>query len=50
MQCSMHEDGAPANAMELLFELSPRGPASLQQQLREQIAAAILDGHIAPGD
>jgi GntR family transcriptional regulator/MocR family aminotransferase len=45
----MHEDGAPANAMELLFELSPRGPASLQQQLREQIAAAILDGHIAPG-
>ncbi len=35
--------------MELLFELSPQGPGSLQQQLREQIAAAILDGHIAPG-
>jgi GntR family transcriptional regulator/MocR family aminotransferase len=35
--------------MDLLFKLSPQGPGSLQQQLREQIAAGILDGHITPG-
>jgi GntR family transcriptional regulator/MocR family aminotransferase len=35
--------------MDLLFELNPRQAGGLQQQLREQIAAAILDRHIAPG-
>jgi GntR family transcriptional regulator/MocR family aminotransferase len=35
--------------MDLLFKLSSDQPASLQQQLREQIAAGILDGHITPG-
>jgi hypothetical protein len=29
-----------------LFHLSPEKPASLQQQLREQIAAGILNGNI----
>ena len=35
--------------MDLLFTLSPTRSGSLQRQLREQIAAAILDGNIAPG-
>jgi GntR family transcriptional regulator/MocR family aminotransferase len=35
--------------MDLLFTLSPTRAGSLQRQLREQIAAAILDGNIAPG-
>ncbi|PAU73835.1 MocR-like pyridoxine biosynthesis transcription factor PdxR [Vreelandella alkaliphila] len=30
----------------LLFHLDPRQPTSLQQQLREQIVHAILEGHI----
>jgi GntR family transcriptional regulator/MocR family aminotransferase len=35
--------------MDLLFKLSPKQAGSLQQQLREQIAAGILDGQIPPG-
>jgi DNA-binding transcriptional MocR family regulator len=35
--------------MEQLFRLSPDYPGTLQQQLRERIAAAILDGHISTG-
>lgn len=32
-----------------LFHLSPNSESSLQQQVREQISAAILDGHIPLG-
>ena len=35
--------------MDLLFKLSPKQAGSLQQQLRQQIAAGILDGQIPPG-
>jgi len=32
-----------------LFHLSPDSNSSLQQQIREQISKAIIDGHIPPG-
>ena len=35
--------------MDQLFRLSSDYPGTLQQQLRERIAAAILDGHIGTG-
>ncbi len=39
--------GSLTTAMnQLLFHLDPQLPASLQKQLREQVARAILDGHI----
>ncbi len=31
-----------------LFHLSPDSDSSLQQQIREQISKAIIDGHIPP--